>query len=151
MKTLILATVAAALCAAPALAAPAPSAITTAVADPARPARDRFRDDRRKPAETLAFAQIAPGMKVAELIPGNGYYTRLLARAVRPGGRVYTIPFGEPRAAVVGEAQAVPVADRANDQLVHGPRLANRRLSGQVNPASAQARVGGQAGRQQAA
>ena len=73
--------------------------IAAAVADPARPAKDRFRDDRRKPAQTLAFAGIAPGETVAELIPGNGYYTRLLSKAVGPNGKVYTLPFGEPRAA----------------------------------------------------
>ncbi len=73
--------------------------IAAAVADPARPAKDRFRDDRRKPAETLAFAQIRSSEEVAELIPGNGYYTRLLSKAVGPSGKVYTLPFGEPRAA----------------------------------------------------
>lgn len=88
------------LCAAPAaVAQPAitPS-IAAAVADAARPPLDVFRDDRRKPAETLAFAGVREGMKVAELIPGNGYYTRILAKAVGPGGKIYTIPFGEPRA-----------------------------------------------------
>ena len=94
-------------------AAPVPPTIASAVSDSARPARDRYRDERRKPAETLAFAGVAPGMKVAELIPGNGYYTRLLARAVRPGGRVYTLPFGEPRAAA---SQAL-AAEAAYDDI----------------------------------
>lgn len=80
-------------------AAPRPSAaVAVAVADPGRPAKDRFRDDRRKPAETLAFAGVKPGLVVAELIPGNGYYTRLISKAVGPTGKVYTLPFGEPRA-----------------------------------------------------
>ena len=100
------------LAAGAALAAP-PAPIASAVADSARPARDRFRDERRKPAETLAFAGVAPGMKVAELIPGNGYYTRLLARAVRPGGHVYTLPFGEPRAA----ASKALAAEAAYDDI----------------------------------
>ena len=73
------------------------SNIATAVADAARPALDKFRDERRKPAQTLAFAGIKPGMKVAELIPGNGYYTRLLSKAVGTDGKVYTFPSGEPR------------------------------------------------------
>ncbi len=73
-------------------------AIAAAVADAGRPAIDRYRDDRRKPAETVAFAGIAPGMTVAELIPGNGYYTRILSKVVGPSGRVFTVPFSEPRA-----------------------------------------------------
>ena len=102
MKTLFvgLALPVAALClavAAPALSQTAAS-FAAAVADKDRPAKDKFRDGRRKPAETLAFAGVKPGMKVAELIPGNGYYSRLLSRAVGPGGHLYTIPFGEPRA-----------------------------------------------------
>ncbi len=78
--------------------AQSPVSYASAVADKDRPAKDVFRDTRRKPARTLAFARIRPGMKVAELIPGNGYYTRFLSRAVGPSGHVYTIPFGEPRA-----------------------------------------------------
>ncbi len=74
------------------------AAILAAVADAGRPAVDAYRDDRRHPAETVAFAGVKPGMTVAELIPGNGYYTRILARAVGPKGHIYTVPFGEPRA-----------------------------------------------------
>ncbi|CAN5346464.1 class I SAM-dependent methyltransferase [soil metagenome] len=102
----------------PAALAQAPSAYAAAVADKDRPAKDVFRDARRKPAETLAFAQIRPGMKVAELIPGNGYYTRLLSRAVGPSGHVYTIPFGEPRAS---QSQAIAKdAAYANITLLAG-------------------------------
>jgi len=57
-------------------------------------ARDRTKEDRaldagRHPAELLAFAGIAPGMRVAELGAGGGYTTELLARAVGPTGVVY--------------------------------------------------------------
>ena len=75
-----------------------PANLVTAVSDPGRPAVDTYRDDRRKPLETLAFAGVRPGMTIAELIPGTGYYTRILAKAVGPQGRVYALPFGEPRA-----------------------------------------------------
>ena len=83
-------------------------AIAAAVADPGRPARDRFRDERRKPALTLAFAGVRPGLKVAELIPGNGYYSRLIAKAVGPTGRRYTQPFTEPRVAASKALAADP-------------------------------------------
>lgn len=74
---------------APALAAPDPAAIAAAVADPARPQADRDRDALRKPAELLAFAGVKPGFKVGELLPGGGYFTRILAKAVGPTGKVY--------------------------------------------------------------
>ena len=68
-----------------------PPAVSAAVADPARPDADKARDAGRKPAETLAFAGVRPGMVVAELGSGGGYYTRLLAKAVGPKGKVLAI------------------------------------------------------------
>ncbi|QAY76232.1 class I SAM-dependent methyltransferase [Sphingosinicella sp. BN140058] len=75
--------------AAPAAAPPIPAPITAAVADSRRPEADRVRDAARKPGELLAFAEIAPGEKVADFIMGGGYFTRILAAAVGPKGRVY--------------------------------------------------------------
>lgn len=65
--------------------------IVAAVADARRPAEDRARDESRKPAEMLAFAGLRPGMRVGELIPGTGYFSRLFAVAVGPEGRVYPV------------------------------------------------------------
>src|SRR5260221_11968253 len=65
--------------------------IAAAVADAARPDADKERDTARKPAETVAFAGVKPGMVVAELGPGRGYYTRILAKAVGPTGKAYTV------------------------------------------------------------
>lgn len=65
--------------------------IAAAVADPARPEADKARDGNRKPAAVLAFAAVRPGMIVAELASGGGYYTRLLAKAVGTKGRVLAI------------------------------------------------------------
>jgi len=56
-----------------------------------RPAADVARDANRKPHEIIAFAGVKPGMHVAELAPGGGYYTRLLSQAVGPNGKVYAI------------------------------------------------------------
>jgi len=63
--------------------------IVAALADPRRPATDVERDAMRYPAETLAFAQIEPGDRVADIFPGGGYWTRLFAVAVGDEGRVY--------------------------------------------------------------
>jgi predicted methyltransferase len=91
IRPLTAALLATSLLCAPALAQSASPAITAAVADTARPDADKERDATRKPAETLAFAGVKPGMVVAELAPGRGYYTRILAKAVGPTGKVYAI------------------------------------------------------------
>src|SRR3954469_24281973 len=81
------------LCA-PAFAQNVSPGIAAAVADAGRPAADKERDANRKPAETVAFAGVKPGMVVAELGPGRGYYTRILAKAVGPTGKVYAVITG---------------------------------------------------------
>jgi predicted methyltransferase len=66
-------------------------AIAAAVADPSRPDADKARDADRKPAEMLAFAGVKPGMKIGEIWPGGGYYTRIFAKTVGPKGVVYAL------------------------------------------------------------
>jgi predicted methyltransferase len=68
-----------------------PAAVTAAVANPARPDADRARDVNRKPAEVVAIAGIKPGDKVADLLPGGGYYTRIFAATVGAKGKVYAV------------------------------------------------------------
>jgi predicted methyltransferase len=68
-----------------------PQAIAAAVADGGRPDADKARDAARKPAEIVAFAGVRPGDKVAEFLPGGGYYTRILAKTVGPQGHVYVL------------------------------------------------------------
>ena len=65
--------------------------IARAVADPARPAAYKAADKFRKPAETLAFAGVRPGMVVGEFYPAGGYFTRMLSDVVGPGGHIYAI------------------------------------------------------------
>ncbi|MEX2205270.1 MAG: SAM-dependent methyltransferase [Myxococcota bacterium] len=65
------------------------AAAAQVVAAPDRSDADRALDAGRFPAETLAFFDIRPGMRVAELGAGGGYTTELLARMVGPTGRVY--------------------------------------------------------------
>jgi len=71
------------------VAASIPPNIGAALMDPARPAADMVRDGDRRPGEVLAFAGVRQGAKVADLIPGGGYFTRILAKAVGPRGVVY--------------------------------------------------------------
>ena len=80
----------------PAVAADAvPKVVVDAVGYVGRPFADQDRDALRKPSEMVAFAKIQPGQKVADFMPGNGYYTRILAHLVGPQGRVYAfVPHG---------------------------------------------------------
>jgi predicted methyltransferase len=66
-----------------------PPNIANAVANQDRPDEDRQRDADRKPAEVLTFIGIKNGEKVADFIPGKGYFSRLLSSAVGPQGHVY--------------------------------------------------------------
>lgn len=67
-----------------------PDAMKSAILNSTRrPDADRQRDAARKPAETLAFYGIKPGMTVAELVTSRGYFTGVLAEAVGASGKVY--------------------------------------------------------------
>jgi len=68
-----------------------PSYITGAVADAGRPTEDKDRDANRKPAETVQFAGVKPGSIVVELVPGKGYFTRILSKVVGPKGKVFAV------------------------------------------------------------
>ncbi len=95
--------------AAPAFAKPSP-VIAAAVADKGRPAEDMARDPLRKPVEMLAFAGVRRGMKIGELLPGAGYFTRVFARAIGPKGKVYAwYPAGLP-ARIVDRFAPIPKA-----------------------------------------
>jgi predicted methyltransferase len=52
-----------------------------------RRAGDRDRDEFRKPAETLAFFRVRPGMTVVDFTPGGGWWTRVLVPYLGEGGR----------------------------------------------------------------
>jgi predicted methyltransferase len=85
--------------------AKAPAYVFTALGDKDRPAADVQLDGARKPAETIAFAGVRRGDKVAELLPGAGYYTHILADVVGPSGHVYAITSEK------GVARLKPVLD----------------------------------------
>ena len=87
-----------------------PANLTQALADKGRPAADVARDAARKPGELLALGRVKSGGKVADLIMGGGYFTRILAAAVGPKGHVYAYQpseFIQFRAAYADEQKAV--------------------------------------------
>jgi predicted methyltransferase len=63
----------------------------TALTHPGRPAADSARDAIDHPAEMLRLAGIKPGMKVADVLAGDGYYSELASYIVGPKGQVYLI------------------------------------------------------------
>jgi len=93
-----------------------PPYITAAAANAARPEADTKRDADRHPALTLAFAGVKPGDQVVELVPGSGYFTRLLSSIVGPKGKVYAVaPPRRPQAAADSPDPAAPVQAIAAD------------------------------------
>jgi predicted methyltransferase len=53
-----------------------------------RSVENKARDQYRHPAETLAFFGIEDGMTVMEIWPGGGWYTEILAPAMRDHGKL---------------------------------------------------------------
>jgi len=70
-------------------AAPDASGWQAAVTSPLRSDDDRKADAKRKPAEFLNFAKVAPGQKVFDVSTGGGATAALLAAAVGPTGAVW--------------------------------------------------------------
>ena len=69
-----------------------PDYIRAAISNASRPTADRNFDRHRKPAELLHFSGIRPGDRVADVMPGRGYLTRIFQRsASRDRGRVFSI------------------------------------------------------------
>ena len=68
-----------------------PGYVVRAIANPTRSKAERDDDAHRLPAETIAFAGVAPGMVVGEFIPFYGYFTRMLSDVVGARGRIYGI------------------------------------------------------------
>jgi len=99
-----------------------PDYIRAAIADASRPTADRNFDMHRKPAELLHFSGIRPGDRVADVMPGRGYLTRILSKVVGDGGRVFSIY-------PTLFADAKPENVTAMKTLVGEPHYANTSLS----------------------
>jgi len=84
------------------------ASIAAAVAHPGRPQDDRVRDNDRRPAEVMTFLGVEPGMAIADLQTGRGYYAELFARTVGATGKVYA----QNNAFVVKRFADKPLADR---------------------------------------
>jgi predicted methyltransferase len=65
-----------------------PALAQVAAVDPGRPAADKAQDASRKPGMMVKFARIKRGDTVVEILPGEGYFTRIFSNAVGPKGKV---------------------------------------------------------------
>ena len=63
--------------------------IRAAMSGDVRTEADVARDRNRKPVETLQFFGLSDDMRVLELVPGGGWYTKLLAPVLREKGELY--------------------------------------------------------------
>ena len=63
--------------------------VASILASPDRPQEDRDRDGSRRPDRVIEFFGIGPGDRVADLLTGGGYWTRILVPLVGADGRVY--------------------------------------------------------------
>jgi len=69
----------------------AADAYDAAVAHAGRSAADVKRDSLDHPADVLRLSGIKPGMRVADVLAGDGYYSELASYVVGPKGKVFMI------------------------------------------------------------
>jgi len=70
--------------------------LKAAMASDVRTGREKERDRNRRPIQTLKFFGLRDNMKVVELLPGGGWYTKLLAPVLADKGQL-TVAFGTSR------------------------------------------------------
>lgn len=73
------------------VAADTAAKLKAAIADERRGSADMARDANRKPLQTLEFFGLKDDMTVLELVPGGGWYTKILAPVLAESGRLKEI------------------------------------------------------------
>jgi predicted methyltransferase len=68
-------------------------AITDAVSNENRPVGQKVRDEYRNPQQTLRFFDVQADMSVAEISPGGGWYSNILAPLLKDKGQYYAAHF----------------------------------------------------------
>lgn len=63
--------------------------LKAAMAADIRTDKDTDRDRNRRPISTMKFFGLRDDMKIVELVPGSGWYTKLLAPVVKENGEYY--------------------------------------------------------------
>jgi predicted methyltransferase len=91
-----------------------PDHVAAAVSDPSRAALNGD-DPKRHPAEIVAFSGAKPGDKMLELIPGAGYWTRILSKIAGPAGHVYAVWPQQYARYSVGNVEALTALSKTPD------------------------------------
>lgn len=110
--------------AAPASAGEIDDKVQAALASDIRTEAETARDANRRPLETLKFFGLADDMHVLELVPGGGWYTKVLAPVLAENGRL-AVSIGTQGVAAIIEEQGwdVEVVETGNFSPVEGSRL----------------------------
>jgi len=69
------------------------AAIDSSINGEHRSAENKARDNFRRPKETLAFFGFRSDMTVVEIWPGGGWYTEILAPALKGSGKLYAAQY----------------------------------------------------------
>jgi predicted methyltransferase len=96
-------------------AQPATQAIQEAMNSDIRSAEDRGRDIYRKPAEVLTFFGLESDMRVIEIWPFGGWYSKILGPVLRDAGQLYTT---QPDLGSYSEALEPTLALRGMDRVI---------------------------------
>jgi predicted methyltransferase len=91
--------------------------IAAIVAAPDRTPADLTNDQRRKPAQMLAFIGIRPGIAALDVSAAGGYTTELLARSIGPEGIVYGQSRPTPAAGAAGAAPRPTASEGAGSPV----------------------------------
>jgi len=81
--------------------------LEAAMASDIRTPQEVARDANRKPIETLQFFGLEEDMRVLELLPGGGWYTKLLAPVLADEGELF-VAIGTTNVAAMVEAGTLP-------------------------------------------
>jgi predicted methyltransferase len=68
---------------------PARVIVEAAISDPRRPYDQVKLDATRKPVVSVLFSEAKAGDRIADVMSGNGYFTRILSQVAGPAGHVY--------------------------------------------------------------
>jgi predicted methyltransferase len=96
--------------------------VEAALAADSRPQADRDRDHNRRAVDTLNFFGLKDNMRVMELLPGGGWYTRVLAPVLAENGQLY-VALGTGRASttVLTEPGFEDVVRLETNENLHRP------------------------------